>query len=344
MRPPAGARLKRFFQGNPEARLGTQQMRPFFRVPCVRRKGSGESTATKFSPNIMKPNNLHHQPNMASAKKSRACRFSTWLAIATCAFLSSGCASIVSPSHYNVPFDSNPQGAKLTIKDRAGRLFFDGTTPTTVALKPGAGYFRAANYSISLSKPGYKTEVSRISATINPAYIVGNFFFGGTLGWLIVDPASGAMWRLSTKTVSKTLTPELGTAVPKIQNTALETETNAPLPLYASVPIEGEKKTIPLVTSLTEETFDERIKKGIVIVNFYNKHAPPQDAMMEELARELNGVVVAKLSLDAARSRVKQFNITDVPTFIIFENGRPMTTLVGLRPKKTFIDSVNAIK
>lgn len=290
----------------------------------------------------MKPNNYQHQPNTASAKKSRASLLSTWLAIATCALLSSGCASIVSPSHYNVPFDSDPQGATLTVKDRAGTLYFQGTTPTTVALKPGAGYFRSANYSISFSKPGYKTETVSLPATINSAYIVGNFFFGGWLGWLVIDPATGAMWTLPKKTIFKTLTPEPGTVVssaPKIQNTVVATENKTPL----HVPIEQE--SIPVIVQLTNETFDERTKNGIVIVNFYNKHAPQQDSMLEELARELDGVaVVAKLSLDTARSRIKQFNITDVPTFIVFKNGRPMSIFVGLRPKETFVDAVNAIK
>lgn len=29
--------------------------------------------------------------------------------------------------------------------------------------------------------------------------IAGNFLFGGFIGWLIVDPATGGMWALSAK-------------------------------------------------------------------------------------------------------------------------------------------------
>jgi len=33
-------------------------------------------------------------------------------------------------------------------------------------------------------------------------YLAGNIVFGGIAGWLIVDPLTGAMWRLSPKEVN----------------------------------------------------------------------------------------------------------------------------------------------
>jgi hypothetical protein len=32
-------------------------------------------------------------------------------------------------------------------------------------------------------------------------YLVGNFFFGGLIGWLIIDPLTGAMWTLSPEMI-----------------------------------------------------------------------------------------------------------------------------------------------
>ena len=33
------------------------------------------------------------------------------------------------------------------------------------------------------------------------SYLVGNFFIGGLIGWLVVDPLTGAMWTLSPDTI-----------------------------------------------------------------------------------------------------------------------------------------------
>ena len=44
-------------------------------------------------------------------------------------------------------------------------------------------------------KEGYGKQVATISAELDGWYI-GNIVFGGLIGMLIVDPATGAMWRL----------------------------------------------------------------------------------------------------------------------------------------------------
>jgi hypothetical protein len=43
-----------------------------------------------------------------------------------------------------------------------------------------------------------------VDSTINGWY-VGNIVFGGFIGWLIVDPLTGAMWALDTEHVNGTL-------------------------------------------------------------------------------------------------------------------------------------------
>ena len=47
---------------------------------------------------------------------------------------------------------------------------------------------------------------SSFAATDNTFwYIGGNILFGGILGWLIIDPATGAMWKLDTNEINVTL-------------------------------------------------------------------------------------------------------------------------------------------
>jgi hypothetical protein len=108
-----------------------------------------------------------------------------------------GCSTIVSPSLYPVPINSEPSGAKVIVKRDTGEQVFAGRTPTTVFLKPGGPYFQKYNYLVDISKDGYEPQTSVISSEFNPIYL-GNFFFGGVIGLLIVDPLSGAVYKIPT--------------------------------------------------------------------------------------------------------------------------------------------------
>lgn len=123
--------------------------------------------------------------------------------------LFASCASIVSKSVYNVRLNSSPEAAQVQVFDRNGREIFNGTTPTQVALKSGAGYFKKAEYTIKYNKPGYLPKEVMIHSDINGWYF-GNIVFGGLIGFLIVDPATGAMYRLDTTNLNETLAPETG--------------------------------------------------------------------------------------------------------------------------------------
>jgi hypothetical protein len=111
------------------------------------------------------------------------------------AFLS-GCASIVSKAEYPVSISSQPDGAEISIKNRDGESVFSGKTPTTINLKAGAGFFKGENYTVTFKKDGYNFHTAQIERGVDGWYIGGNLVFGGLIGWLIVDPATGAMWTL----------------------------------------------------------------------------------------------------------------------------------------------------
>lgn len=107
----------------------------------------------------------------------------------------SSCASIVSRSVHPVDFNSTPQGAQLTIENRYGHVVFTGKTPTTVWLDASAGYMQAEHYKVTYTQPGREPVVTWIHAELNGWYF-GNLFFGGLIGMLIVDPLTGAMFRI----------------------------------------------------------------------------------------------------------------------------------------------------
>lgn len=133
------------------------------------------------------------------------------LAVASLITISCSCASIVSKSVYPVTIDSEPRGANVVVYNRRGMEVFKGGTPALVKLKPGGGFFRRAIYDIEISKDGYAKKRVSISADFNGWYI-GNLVFGGLIGFLIVDPATGAMYRLNDTNVMETLVADNKTA------------------------------------------------------------------------------------------------------------------------------------
>lgn len=117
------------------------------------------------------------------------------------AIFSSACASIISGSHYDVAIKSEPSGAHFEIRDENGVLQQSGTTPSVVDLRSGTAYFHKKNYSVNYSLDGYENEIQTIKSGMNGWYW-GNFAIGGLIGFLIVDPLTGTMYRIRDKEVS----------------------------------------------------------------------------------------------------------------------------------------------
>lgn len=111
-----------------------------------------------------------------------------------------GCASIVSNSEWPVMVTSRPTGAVLTVTDTKGETIQKTTTPALLMLKSGNGYFRSANYILQFEKEGHRPERTVLSGRLNGWYW-GNLILGGVIGMLIVDPGTGAMWRLDERVV-----------------------------------------------------------------------------------------------------------------------------------------------
>jgi hypothetical protein len=116
-------------------------------------------------------------------------------ALAMAAILSSGCASIIGDSKYPVNVTSAPAGASFVISDKEGKVIHSGNTPSTITLKSSHGYFSGEKYSLKFTKEGYPDKVVTLDSSVSGWYW-SNILFGGLIGMLIVDPATGAMYKL----------------------------------------------------------------------------------------------------------------------------------------------------
>ncbi|MCG4451864.1 MULTISPECIES: hypothetical protein [unclassified Pseudomonas] len=113
----------------------------------------------------------------------------------------SGCASIVSDSQYPVSVITTPAGATFEVRNRAGDVIHSGTTPGSVTLKSGAGYFKGETYTIAFRKEGFADQQTTLNSSLDGWYW-GNIIFGGLIGMLAVDPATGAMYKLPENTAT----------------------------------------------------------------------------------------------------------------------------------------------
>lgn len=107
----------------------------------------------------------------------------------------SSCASMFSESEYPVHIDSVPSKMEIVVTNIDGDIVYRGKTPTVVELDAGAGYFVRERHTVRLYDGGKVVGEREIDNSIDGWYFVN--WFGPTLfGFLIVDPITGAMWKL----------------------------------------------------------------------------------------------------------------------------------------------------
>ena len=123
-------------------------------------------------------------------------------------FLLASCATLFTKTKYPVMVGSNPDGAKVVITDKNGREVYSGSTPARLELKSSSGFFSKAEYQVKISLPGHDDKIVSISSKIK-----GLFFLNLTnMTGLIIDAATGAMWKLETEHIDVMLTPSMQTS------------------------------------------------------------------------------------------------------------------------------------
>lgn len=126
------------------------------------------------------------------------------LCLAAFILLNSSCATIFGRSNYKVTVNSNPPGASIVVTDKKGIEIYKGPTPATINVKSSAGYFAKAQYQIKFNLSGYDEKIVTVNSKLNGWYF-GNILLGGVIGMLIIDPASGAMYKINDTEVSESL-------------------------------------------------------------------------------------------------------------------------------------------
>ena len=91
---------------------------------------------------------------------------------------------------------------------------------------------------------------------------------------------------------------------------------------------------------LQTENFNDEIKEGLVLVDFYADWCGPCrmiSPIVEELANEINGLKVIKVNVDNREDVAKTYGIMSIPTLILFKDGQIEKKQLGFVPKEVLI-------
>ena len=94
------------------------------------------------------------------------------------------------------------------------------------------------------------------------------------------------------------------------------------------------------VHELTGKEFDPFIKEGVVLIDFFADWCMPclmMAPVLEELAENLKGKIkIGKVDVGENQALASRFNVSSIPNFILFKNGKPETQFVGAMSLEDF--------
>ena len=99
-----------------------------------------------------------------------------------------------------------------------------------------------------------------------------------------------------------------------------------------------------MVVEINSENFIDVINSGnVTVVDFFANWCGPCRKMaplLEEVESELKNVKFAKINTDENIEMAKKYQVSGLPTLMVFKNGEAVERIVGLMPKNSIITNI----
>lgn len=98
------------------------------------------------------------------------------------------------------------------------------------------------------------------------------------------------------------------------------------------------------IKKIFDDDFTQTISTGVTLIDFFADWCGPcrmLTPILDTLAQEFSGkMTICKLDVDHAPKTTNLFNITSVPTLILFKDGKEVNRFIGLKDFETLKKSI----
>jgi thioredoxin 1 len=99
-----------------------------------------------------------------------------------------------------------------------------------------------------------------------------------------------------------------------------------------------------MVTELSNGKFNEFIKEGTVLIDFYADWCMPcvmMGPIVEEIGNKFSKKLkVGKVNVEDGHEIAQKFNVSSIPNFVLFKDGKVVTNFVGAMSEEDFSDKL----